>query len=108
MSEFVNSLEDVFAMFGRIRTRRMFGGYGIYHDGLMFALVVNDTLYLKADSLSASTFEQRGLDAFEYERGSGKKIKMSYYMAPDEIFDDPETAKLWADRAFDAALRSRK
>lgn len=106
-SEFVRNLHDAFALFGAIEARRMFGGYGVYRDGLMFALVVDEVLYLKADEASAGSFVARGLQPFEYER-SGKTTRMSYYAAPEEIFDDPERAKEWADRAYAAALRARK
>lgn len=107
MSEFVDSLEEVFAGFGPIRTRRMFGGYGVYRDGLMFGLVADDVLYLKADGQSVGAFRELGLAPFEYEK-NGKKVKMSYYAAPEAIFDDPERARAWAARAFEAALRSRR
>ncbi len=107
MSEFVDSLEAVFASFGPVRARRMFGGYGIYHDGLMFGLVADDVLYLKADAQSAEQFAEQGLQPFVYDR-KGKNITMSYYLAPAEIFDAPDLARLWAVRAFEAALRGRK
>lgn len=107
MSEFVDSLEEVFVLFGRVNAKRMFGGYGIYHSDLMFGLVADDVLYLKADEESAAAFSERGLRPFEYEK-NGKKLKMSYYLAPEEIFDDLEIAKVWGIRAFEAALRGRK
>jgi DNA transformation protein len=107
MSEFVEYLAEVFQQFGTVRTRRMFGGYGVYHDDLMFGLVAYDTLYLKADDQSAQLFEEKGLSQFEYVK-NGTSMKMSYYLAPEEIFDDPEVARMWAQRAYDAALRSRK
>jgi DNA transformation protein len=107
MSEFVEHLAEIFESFGEIRSRRMFGGYGIYHDELMFGLVAGDVLYLKADSRSAPSFTERGLAAFEYIK-QGKPTRLSYYQAPEEIFDDPDAARLWAVRAFEAALRSRK
>ena len=107
MSEFVEYLVEVFQHFGTVRARRMFGGYGVYHDDLMFGLVADDVLYLKADNQSAKLFEDKGLEQFEYVK-NGKSMKMSYYMAPEEIFDDPDVAKEWADRAYEAALRSRK
>ena len=107
MSDFVANLEDVFALFGPIRTKRMFGGYGVYHDKLMFGLVADEVLYLKADEHSSDTFRRRGLSQFEYAK-QGKKIKMSYYLAPEEIFDDPVQAKEWAVRAFESALRARE
>ena len=107
MSEFVENLQDVFTRFGPIRAKRMFGGYGVYHDDLMFGLVADDVLYLKADTQSAPEFIAQGLPAFEYAK-KGKTYTMSYYLAPEEIYDDPEVAREWADRAFAAALRARK
>ena len=105
-SEFVEYLAEVFQDFGAIRSRRMFGGYGIYHDDLMFGLVADDVLYLKVDSESVRRFEDKGLEPFEYVK-NGKRMKMSYHMAPESIFDDSDVAREWAQLAFAAALRSR-
>lgn len=107
MSEFVAFLTEVFAQFGAIQTRKMFGGYGVYRDGTMFGLVADDSLYLKADATIAHHFESLGLGQFEYSKG-GKLVKMSYYLAPAEIFDDAEQAAVWARRSFDVALREKK
>ena len=107
MSEFVNYLNEVFVQFGPVHSRKMFGGYGIYHDGIMFGLVADDTLYLKADSSTAKSFEDRGLGQFEYDKG-GKTVKMSYYLAPEEIMEDPEQAATWAKHAFEAALKNKQ
>ncbi|MDH4192735.1 MAG: TfoX/Sxy family protein [Nitrospirota bacterium] len=107
MTKYVEYLKEVFAEFGPIQPRRMFGGYGIFHKGLMFGLVVNDMLYLKANDTAAKFFEERGLDQFQYEK-RGKTVKMSFYMAPEGIFDDPEEAKIWAGRSYEAAVRSKK
>jgi DNA transformation protein len=106
-SEYIDFLNEVFEEFGPIEARKMFGGYGIYHDGLMFALVAENTLYLKADESTKNLFESRDLPQFEYER-KDKSIKMSYYLAPDEIFDDREEAAIWASHAYEAALNSQK
>jgi DNA transformation protein len=105
MSQFVQSLHEVFERMGRIETRRMFGGHGIYHDGRMFALVVSDTLYLKADAHTVAEFEKRGLPAFGYER-EGRRMEMSYRQAPEEIFEDRDEAGRWGRMAWEAALRS--
>jgi len=107
MSEYVEYLKEVFSEFGSVEPRRMFGGYGVFHKGLMFALVADDVLYLKADESISRHFTERGLEQFSYEK-QGKSFKMSYYMAPEEIFDDPEEAKIWADRSYAAAVRSKK
>jgi DNA transformation protein len=107
MSEFVHFLHEVFRNFGTIQARKMFSGYGIYCDGTMFALVANKTLYLKADAAMAHYFEDKGLGQFEYARGE-KTVSMSYYLAPEDIFDDADEAAQWANRSFEAALRSKR
>lgn len=106
MSKFIEYLHELFERFGPITARRMFGGYGIYHDGLMFGLVSGDTLYLKADAENCSHFEQAGLGKFEY-RKAGKVMKISYYLAPTEIMEDRGQAAIWAHRSYDAALRTQ-
>jgi DNA transformation protein len=105
MSEFVDSLHEVFERLGRIRTRRMFGGHGIWHEDRMIALVVNDTLYLKADAESAPHFDALDLPPFTYER-QGQSMPMSYRLAPADLFEDRHEAALWGRRAYEAALRS--
>jgi len=107
VSEYVEYLKEVFSAFGFVEPRRMFGGYGIFHKGLMFALVADEVLYLKADETLATFFEERGLDQFQYDK-RGKTVKMSFYMAPEEIFDDPVEAKGWALRSYEAAARANK
>lgn len=106
MSEFVEYLHEVFDLFGSITARKMFGGYGIYHNGLMFGLVSDETLYLKADAENSNHFEQAGLGKFEY-RKNDKIMKMSYYLAPAEIMEDQEQAAIWARRSYEAALRNQ-
>lgn len=107
MSEFVEYLLETFSVFGDVRARRMFGGVGLFHQDLMIGLVADDVLYLKADSESAARFTDKGLTAFEYAK-NGKTMKMSYFLAPEEIFDDPDEAKHWATLAFEAACRAKK
>ena len=107
MSEFVEYLHEVFEAFGPIRSRKMFGGHGIYHNDLMFGLVAADELYLKTDSTNVGAFEERGLGPFEFV-ANNKVSKMSYYLAPEEIYDDPDEAKAWAELGFQAALRANE
>jgi DNA transformation protein len=107
MSEFVKNLQTVFELFGAIHAKRMFGGYGVYHDDLMFGLVADDVLYLKVDQQSEPDFIELNLSPFIYNK-NGKPVEMSYYTAPEEIYDDMELARIWAHKAYDAALRNRK
>jgi len=107
MSEFVEYLQEVFRLFGPVQLRKMFSGYGLYYDGAMFGLVAEDLLYLKADSTIAHYFEARGLEQFSYTRAD-KLIKMSYYLAPEEIYEDQAEAAMWARRSFEVAFRTKK
>ena len=103
--EFAQHLTDVFRLFGAISLRRMFSGYGIYHDGIMFGLIAQDTLYLKADAKNSAAFRDQGLSQFEYVR-QGKVIGLSYYQAPEIVLEDANEAALWARRSFEATLRA--
>ena len=107
MSEYVEYLKEIFEEFGPITARKMFGGYGIYYNGLMFALVSDDMLYLKADEENSVYFKKKGLGQFEYDK-NGKIVKMSYYRAPDEIMEDRDLAAVWARRSYEAALRAQQ
>lgn len=105
MSEFAHHLHDVLRRFGPIEVRRMFGGHGVFRDGLMFGLVAGDVLYLKADAVNQPWFEQHSLPRFEYRR-QGRTAALSYFRAPDAMMDDAAEAAEWARRSFDAALRA--
>ena len=107
MSEFINYVTEVLESFGPVQARKMFGGYGLFYDGVMFGLIADDTLYLKSDPAIESHFTARELDQFTYVK-RGKPIKMSYFMAPEELFEDPEQAMIWARRSLDAALRAKQ
>ena len=107
MSEFVDYLHEVFEHFGPIRSRKMFGGYGIYHQDLMFGLVADDELFLKTDAKNLLEFEALDLEAFEYMK-DGKAFKMSYYRAPEEIYEDSDEAIRWAESAYAAAVRNKR
>jgi DNA transformation protein and related proteins len=106
MSDFINFLHEVFSDFGSINSRKMFGGYGVYYDGLMFGLVADDTLYLKVDETTKQQFIDKDLTPFEYDKRN-KKVQMSYYLAPEEIYDVPGEAVYWARLAYQAALNSK-
>ena len=88
-----------------VTARRMFGGHGIYHAGVMFALIADGQLYLKVDDESRGVFEAAGLSPFVYE-AKGRRVSLSYHRAPDAMLDEPELAREWAERGWQAALRA--
>lgn len=96
---------ELLAPFGNVCAKRMFGGYGIFKDELMFGLVADETLYLKADDVNRTDFEARGLERFVYYK-KGKPMYLSYYQAPEETLDNAGDMLAWAEKSFSAAIRS--
>lgn len=105
MSEFIQYIKEVFSDFGTVEIKRMFGGYGVFYNQLMIGLIADEELYLKADTDTENHFIEMDLSQFEYQK-KDRVIKMSYYQAPEIIFDDPQQATIWADRAYQAAAHS--
>jgi len=106
-NEFVEYVLELLGPFGPVQAKAMFGGFGIYRNHLMFGLIADETLYLKADEKNRAAFEAKGLPPFTYAK-KGKKYSMSYYQAPEEALEDPEEMSLWAESAYGAALRANK
>jgi DNA transformation protein len=98
-ADFLEYVKEQFKLVGAVETRRMFGGAGIYLDGRMFALVDDDTLYLKTTLESRGCFVAAGQKPFEPWAGH----VMDYYTIPDHVLESPEQLKLWADGAIHAA-----
>ena len=91
---------------GAARSRRMFGGHGIYVDDLFVALIIYDRLYLKADAHSRAAFEAAGCEPFVYD-GAGKQVTVSYWSVPADAMESPALMQPWARLAIEAALRAR-
>ena len=99
-------ISELFAAFGRVEVRTMFGGAGIYAEGLMFGLVVDEFIYLKTDAHTAARFEQEGCGPFTYDTKRGERSLKSYWRMPDRLYDEPEELADWAKAALEAARRA--
>jgi DNA transformation protein len=100
------SVRELFREFGPVAVRRMFGGQGIFVDGLMIALISADVIYLKADAETIPAYETEGLGPFSYPTKGGEHTLGSYWRMPDRLYDDPEELARWAQAAHATALRS--
>ncbi len=100
--EFEVFIQDQLAEFGPITIRSMFGGGGIFHRGVMFAIIADDRLYFKVDDSNRSDFESEGMQPFAYE-ARGKTATMSYWELPERLYDDAEELIGWARKSFAVA-----
>lgn len=97
-------IHDVFAAFGPVRLRRMFGGTGIYADDVMIGLEASGEIYLKVDAISRPSFEAAGSRPFVYDK-DGRTATMSYWLLPDEAREERDAVVPWARLALEAARR---
>ena len=91
---------------GPLTSRRMFGGAGIFIHGMMFALVADDTLYLKADDSNRERFT--GADCRQFQPWPDKPAVILYYEVSPEVLEDNDLLSDWAVGSIDAALRGAK
>jgi DNA transformation protein and related proteins len=91
---------------GSVSPRPMFGGVGLYLEGLFFALIDDDTLFFKADEASRKRFEAAGSRPFCPDRLRPEKA-MGYWQVPAEVLEDPEQLVAWAREAVGVALAKR-
>lgn len=105
--EFLDYVAEQLEPFGRFAVRRMFSGAGLFRDGLMFALAIEDVLYLKTDDANRGDFERAGAAPFTYER-AGKARATSYYEVPADVLEDPATLSAWVRNSHGVALRKAK
>ena len=106
---FIDHVTELLTPLGHVSARRMFGGHGLYCDGVFVGIVHDDTLYLKADAESRAEFERAACEIFSYKR-KGKVATLNFYRAPGDAMDAPQRMLPWGRRALEAALpaQSRK
>ena len=105
--EFVKFVIEQMSFIGGLRVRAMFGGYGAYQNNRIVAIIVDDRLYFKADSVTRGEFEAKGLSPFTYI-ARGKSVTMQYFEAPPEVFEEAEAMRRWAQKAYGAAVRAKE
>lgn len=89
---------DLFGDDSHITSRKMFGGYGLYQDGIIFGIIVENTLYFKVGESNKAQYEKHGSKLFRYSNGT-KEITMSYSEVPEVICEDREELLRWVDES---------
>ncbi len=102
-----DDIRDLFAGLGPVSIRRMFGGKGIYHEGLIIAVDMRGVLLVKGDADVSAEYEAAGARRWSYD-GKGRPVAMPYWYVPVNALDDPDEMADWARKAYGAAVRSEK
>ena len=104
-------IRDLFAQFRPVSMKRLFGGAGLYAEGVMFGLVFDGAIFLKVDEASIPDFEREGSRPFVYTRakspGRVGRHSLSYWRLPERLYDDPDELVMWAERALAIAERKK-
>jgi DNA transformation protein len=104
-----DAIADLFAGLGPVEIRRMFGGKGIYHKGVIIAVELRGELMLKGDAELAPELEAAGAKQWTYtHKRHGKPVSMPYWTVPDGAVDDPDEMAVWARKSYRAGLRAGK
>ncbi|MDP3935387.1 MAG: TfoX/Sxy family protein [Alphaproteobacteria bacterium] len=92
--------------FGDITERRMFGGYGIYKEGVIIALMDEASLFFKSTPTTEPFYQSFGSFPFVYE-GKDRPVKMSYWQVPQTVLNNPTILKKWVETAYHSSIESK-
>ncbi len=104
-NEFAAYVVELMSEWATVSVRKMFGGHGIYLDGMMFALIVEDELFFKADALNVAQFKSEDSHPFTYQSKT-RIVEVSYWSAPPACLESPVEMSDWCQSGFAAALRA--
>ncbi len=101
--EYLDYVADQLACIGEVVAKKMFGGVGLYHDGLFFGLIASDVLYFKVDDQTRAQYTTAG--ARPFSPYGEESPSMSYYEVPVDVLEDVDQLRRWAQEAVAAAAR---
>ena len=105
--EYLDYVHDQLSGLGGVSSRRMFGGAGLYCDEFFFALIDDDTLYLRVNDDNRADYTARGMGQFR-PYADRPELSMSYYETPADVLEDPAQLVSWARRSVAAAMAAVK
>jgi len=101
-------MAEVFRDISGVTSRPMFGDWGVYKDGLFFALIADGRLYFKVGGINKPDYEKAGSEPFVYYSKDGKKITLSFYELPDRVIDDLDEIRVWVEKSVAVATKIKK
>src|SRR5579871_5211178 len=102
---FAEFLREQLAPLGPIALRRMFGKTGVFCEGVMLGLVLDNTLYFRVDAQNQAAFaEAAAFPPLNYAK-QGAAIDLAFWRLPERLYDEPDDFVAWARLALAAAHR---
>jgi DNA transformation protein and related proteins len=102
-ANFIEYVLDQLHSVGAVRSRRMFGGIGLYSGDLFFGLIADDCVYFKVDDSNRSDYVSRGCEQFRPLADDPNAVSMNYYRLPEEVLEDVDEVKGWAHKSLRVA-----
>jgi DNA transformation protein and related proteins len=99
-------IEEIFAPFGTIAIRPMFGFHGLFAGDVMFGVLVDESIYLKTDAETVKAYAAERSKPFTFRKPNGERIVTSYFALPERLLDEPDELAQWARRAYEIASTS--
>src|SRR4051794_32966537 len=99
-------VQEAMEPIGGVSMRKMMGGATLYLDGTIFAILIDDGLWLKSDSEADAIWDAEGCEKFSTTFKDGKVDVMNYRRAPQDVYDDPDAMRRWAGLALEAGSRA--
>ena len=106
-SSYVDFVKEQLSGLGPIDGRGLFGGTGLYLNGVIFGFVDGDTIYFKVTDSNKQDYIDEGMEPFVYQ-GKNKPVSLSYYQIPERLLDEPDELLIWAEKAVNASLEKKK
>lgn len=96
---------DLLSPLERVTARAMFGGFGVYKDGVIFGIIVDDELYFKVDETNQAEYEAMESEPFVYSAKGGKKMTMSYWKIPSDVLEDAHELMRLAQKSYTISIK---
>ncbi len=107
-AEFTQYVMELLEPVGALRANRFFGGVGIAHESVQFAMIMGNRLYFAVDERTRAKFERAGTGPFSYATRKGRVTVCKYFELPANVLEDRDTLRAWARESIEAAARTAK
>lgn len=104
---FVADIVDMLSGFGPVTSRAMFGGFCLFHQGIVFGIIDDGVVYFKVDDTNRPDYQAAGSHLFTYSSKDGKTMEMPYWTVPDDVIEHSPTFCQWAKKAFTVAMNAK-